>query len=74
VKLARLYQPKSPLFWLLVILNILSAAISWLLQTRPFSLSVTLVLVVFALGNFLLGLKFAVRLMRAPDESKPAGN
>ena len=74
VKLARLYQPKNPLFWLLVILIVLSAAISWLLQTRPFSLPVTLLLVVFALGNFLLGLMFAVQLLRIPDKSEPADN
>ena len=70
VKLARLYQPGNPLFWLLVILNALSAVISWLLQTRSFPLAVTLALAVFALGNFLLGLKFAVQLMREPDEGK----
>lgn len=69
MKLARLLQPRNPLFWLLVALNALSAAISWLLQTRAFPLAVTLALAIFALGNFLLGLKLAVQLMREPGEA-----
>lgn len=67
MKFSRLYQPRNPQFWLLVLLNGLSAAISWLLQTRPLSLAPTLVLVIFALANFLLGLRIAVRLMKEPD-------
>lgn len=67
MKLSRLYQPGSPQFWLLVLLNALSAAISWLLQTRSLSLAATLVLAMFALANFLLGLRIAVRLMKEPD-------
>jgi uncharacterized integral membrane protein len=66
VKLSRLFQPKNPLFWLLIVLNVLSAALSWLLQTRPLPLALTLALAFFALGNFLLGLKLAVQLMREP--------
>lgn len=68
VKFSRLFQPKNPQFWLLVALNALSAAISWLLQTRSLSLAPTLVLAIFALVNFLLGLKIAVYLMREPAE------
>jgi len=72
MKFSRLYQPKNPLFWLLVLLNALSAAISWLLQTRPMALAPTLVLAFFALGNFLLGIKLAVQLMREPAEAERA--
>lgn len=68
VRLSRLYQPRNPQFWLLVALNALSAAISWLLQTRSLSLAPTLVLAIFALANFLLGLRIAVQLMKEPAE------
>jgi uncharacterized integral membrane protein len=66
MRLARLFQPRNPLFWLFVLLNGLSTGISYLLQTREFSLPIVLMLVVFALGNMIYGIRIAVRLMRAP--------
>lgn len=67
MKFSRLYQPRNPRFWLLVALNALSAAISWLLQTRALSLAPTLVLATFVLANFLLGLGIAAQLLKEPD-------
>ena len=70
LKLSRLFQPKNPQFWLLVALNLLSAAISWLLQNREFPLAIMLALATFALANFWLGLRIALRLMKEPPGPK----
>ena len=64
MRLARLLQPRNPLFWLFVLLNGLSAVISYLLQTQAFSLPIALVLAGFALGNMIYGIRIAMRLMR----------
>jgi len=66
LKLSRLFQPKNLQFWLLVALNLLSAAISWLLQNREFPLAIMLALATFALANLWLGLRIALRLMKEP--------
>lgn len=63
MKLSRLYQPRSPQFWLLLALNGLSSAISFLLRAYDLSTPVTLVLAGFAIANFLLGIRIALRLM-----------
>lgn len=65
VRFARLIQPRNPLFWLLILLNGLSAVISYLLQTQKFPLPIVLVLAGFAVGNMLYGLRIALRLMRS---------
>jgi uncharacterized membrane protein AbrB (regulator of aidB expression) len=64
LKLSRLYQPKNPQFWLLIVLNLLSTGISWILRSRELPLPVMLVLAAFALANFWIGLRIALRLMR----------
>ena len=51
-------------------LNLLSAAISWLLQNREFPLAIMLALATFALANFWLGLRIALRLMKEPPGPK----
>ncbi len=63
MKLSRLIQPRNPQFWLLVVLNALSTAITYIVRSYDLPLLVMLILVVFALGNFLLGLKIALALM-----------
>jgi len=64
VKLARLYQPRNPLFWLMLILNLLSSVLSYMLHTMVLTTPVTLVLAVFALTNAVIGIRIALRLMR----------
>ena len=44
-------------------LNLLSAAISWLLQNREFPFAIMLALATFALANFWFGLRIALRSM-----------
>ena len=63
MKLSRLYQPRNPQFWLLVILNVLSSVISYLLRSHELPPLAALALGGFALANVLLGLRIAWRLM-----------
>jgi hypothetical protein len=70
VKLSRLYQPRNPQFWLLVVLNLLSTGVSYVLRTRDLPMLITLVLAAFALANFVIGIRIALQLMRErPDEA-----
>jgi hypothetical protein len=55
MKLRRLYQPKNPLFWFVVVLNLLSTSLAWVAHNYTLGLGASLVLVVFALGNAALG-------------------
>lgn len=64
MKFSRLFQPRNPLFWLFVVLNLLSSAISFVLQSSELSWGVRVLLAGFALGNVVFGTKIAVRLMR----------
>ena len=65
MKLSRLFQFRNPLFWMFVILNLLSSAISFILRSQTLTLPVMLLLTGFALANFVIGLRIAVRLMRS---------
>jgi hypothetical protein len=70
VKLSRLYQPRNPQFWLLIVLNLLSTGISYILRSRDLPMLVTLVLAAFALANFVIGIRIALQLMsERPDEA-----
>jgi 4-hydroxybenzoate polyprenyltransferase len=66
LKLSRLIQPRNPLFWLMVVLNLLSSLLSWVLHTRELATAPMLVVALFALSNAVLGIWLAVRLMREP--------
>ena len=68
MRFSRLFQFRNPLFWVFVLLNALSTAISYLLRTHDFPVLVVLALAGFALGNMLYGLRIAVQLMRLPRE------
>lgn len=63
LKLSRLIQPRNPQFWLLVVLNALSSAISFILRAYELPVAVTLVLAGFAVVNFVMGIRIALRLM-----------
>ncbi len=51
MKLFRVFQPRNPLFWLMLALNALSAALAWIVQNRPFNTVAMIVVAVFALCN-----------------------
>lgn len=66
MKLSRLFQPRNPLFWIMLVLNGLSMALGWLVQNRPLNVAGMLIVGVFAIGNAVLGMWLAWRLMREP--------
>ncbi|MBM4189278.1 MAG: hypothetical protein FJ210_01010 [Betaproteobacteria bacterium] len=65
MKLSKLYQPRNPQFWIFVILNLLSTAISYILRSHELAPAITLALVFFALANMIIGIRIALHLMRS---------
>ena len=65
MKLGRLFQPRSPLFWMMVALNLLSAVLAWLVRTHTLDTAGSLLVGVFAVGNAVLGTYLAWQLMRS---------
>jgi len=70
MKLSRLFQPRNPFFWLMLLLNALSAALAWVVQNRPLNGWASLVVGVFAVGNALIGSWLIWRLLR---DEPPSG-
>lgn len=68
MKLSRLYRPADRRFWLMIVLNLLSAVLAWILRAWALVPLATAVVAIFALGNALLGMFIAYDLMR--DEEK----
>lgn len=64
MNLRRIFQPRNPLFWLTLALNILSAGLVWIVQNRPLSTPVAVVIALFALSNALFGSWFMWRLVK----------
>jgi hypothetical protein len=65
MKLSRLYQPRNPLFWLMLVLNLLSMVLGWITHTHLPGVLVSLVIVVFAVGNAALGAYLMWRLVNS---------
>jgi hypothetical protein len=70
MKLTRLFQPRNPLFWMMVTLNVLSTLLMWIVHNRPLSTFGMLVVGGFALCNALLGTWLAWRLVRDDSGTK----
>ena len=71
MKLSRLYQPRNPIFWLALALNALSMALGWLVQNRPLNTLGLLIVLVFGLGNAIVGMWLAWQLVRGPPPGSP---
>jgi 4-hydroxybenzoate polyprenyltransferase len=71
--LRRLIQPRNPAFWIMLALNGLSAVLLWIAQNFHLSLVASLVVMVFALGNAVLGLRMLRQLLNtpSPDDQAP---
>jgi 4-hydroxybenzoate polyprenyltransferase len=71
--LRRLIQPRNPAFWIMLALNGLSAVLLWIAQNYHLSLVASLVVVVFAVGNAVLGLRMLRQLLTTPppDDHTP---
>ena len=69
MKLLHLYQPRNPLFWFMVSLNVLSYALAWIVQNRTLNTLGMLLVGGFALANAVLGMWLMWRLVKtAPHE------
>ncbi|UUZ73377.1 hypothetical protein LP415_09030 [Polaromonas sp. P1(28)-8] len=64
MKLSRLFQPRNPLFWIMLVLNGLSTALAWIAHNRPLNAWGALLVSGFAIGNAAIGIWLAWRLMR----------
>ena len=69
-KLKRLYQPRNPLFWLMVALNLLSYALSWIVQNRSLNTLGMLLVGGFALVNAAVGTWLMWRLLQTEPAAK----
>lgn len=74
MKLARLYQPSKPAFWLMVVLNLLSTVLAWIARTDGLLPWVAVVIAVFAVANAVIGLRLALGLMREAPVEATAGS
>lgn len=64
MKLGRLYQPRNPAFWLMVVFNLLSTLLAWVARTYELAPAAALVLAGVAIANALIGLRLMLLLMR----------
>ena len=71
MKLLRIYQPRNPLFWLMLALNGLSYLLAWIVQNRTLNTAGMLLVGGFALVNALLGAWLLWRLMRETHHPHP---
>jgi hypothetical protein len=65
MKITRLYQPRNPLFWIMLALNLLSLVLGWLTRSYALTTVGSLLVTAFAVGNALLGTYLAWRLIRS---------
>ena len=70
MKLLRIYQPRNPLFWFMVALNVLSYALAWIVQNRALNPLGMLLVGGFALINAVLGIWLMWRLMKTASPEK----
>lgn len=64
MKLLRIYQPRNPLFWFMLALNVLSYGLAWIVHNRPLNTLGMLLVGGFALVNAVLGVWLLWRLAR----------
>ena len=62
MKLLNIYQPRNPLFWMMLVLNALSYALAWIVQNRSLDTLGMLLVGGFALVNAILGMWLLLRL------------
>jgi hypothetical protein len=70
MKLSRLFQPRNPLFWIMLTVNLLSPALAWIVRNRPLNAGALLVVTIFGIGNALIGTWLVFRLMRTDPQAK----
>ncbi len=69
MKLSRLWQPRNPAFWMMVVLNLMSTILAWVLRSYALVPLVTIMVAGLALMNAWIGIRLALDLMRDEPES-----
>ncbi|MES2957576.1 MAG: hypothetical protein V4792_05275 [Pseudomonadota bacterium] len=70
-KLRRLWQPRNPLFWMMLGFNALSSVCTWVMRTHPLNTFGLLLVGSIALINVGCGLLAAWKLVRGEDPAPP---
>ena len=65
MNLRRLWQPRHPLFWLMLLFNVLTSVCAWLMRLPGLADGAILLLGALALANMAFGLFAAWRLLRS---------
>ena len=65
MKFTRIYQPRNPIFWILVALNFVSLALSLIAQTYDLNLIGTAIVIGLTVVNALLSALLAWRLVNS---------
>ena len=65
MKISRLYQPRNPNFWMLVVINLLSMFLSYVAQNYTLSTLASVIVIVFAVLNTVLSMGLAWRLIKS---------
>lgn len=64
MKFSRLWQPRNPAFWLMVVLNLLSTVLAWIARNLELAPAAALMVTGFAVANALIGLRLMWLLLR----------
>ena len=64
MKLARLWQPRNPTFWLMIAVNLLSTLLAWVARSYELAPLAALMVAGFAVANALIGLRLMWVLIR----------
>jgi hypothetical protein len=70
MKLQRLWQPAHPMFWLMVVFNVLSSVCAWALRAVALPYPVMLFIALVALGNVVGGLVCAWQLLQGESQKR----
>lgn len=62
MKVSRIYQPRNPLFWVMLALNLMSLVLGWLTHNQSLNVLASVLVGGFAIGNAVLGTWIAWRL------------
>jgi drug/metabolite transporter (DMT)-like permease len=65
MKISRLFQPRNPIFWILVVLNLLSMFLSYIAQNYTLSTLASVIVIVFGALNAILSMVLAWRLVKS---------
>ena len=71
MKLSRLYQPRNPLFWLMVVLNLLSTALAWVARTYNLTPLAAGIVAIMGIGDCVFGIPLMFLLFRDEPKTRP---